>query len=110
MSADLDTKGKFSASPDYLDGYVPSSWDAPHSSLQRGVTWLSMGLLVAAVAIMGIGIFGFAAHSVGAQEHGVTIGIVGWVAGVVLLLASFLGIRIGRSGTRAYRKRTGRLY
>lgn len=110
MSADLDTKGQFSASPEYLDGYVPSSWDAPHSSLQRGVTWLSMGLLVVAVAVMGVGIYGFAADSVDAQEHGVTIGIVGWIAGFVLLFASFLGIRIGRSGTRAYRKRTGRVY
>ncbi|MGP9722617.1 hypothetical protein ACT3SZ_01195 [Corynebacterium sp. AOP40-9SA-29] len=110
MSADLDTKGKFSASPDYLDGYVPSSWDAPHSSLQRATTWLSMALLMLGVSLMGVGIFGFAAASVDAQENGVMIGIVGWIIGFVLLIASFIGIHIGRTGTRNYRKETGRVF
>ncbi|MGJ0182069.1 tetraspanin family protein [Corynebacterium glyciniphilum] len=105
-----DTKGEHSASPEYLEGYVPSSWDAPHSSLHRGVTWMSMGLLLCAVFIMGIGIFGFAAYSVDAQEHGITIGIVGWAVGIVLLLVSFLGVHMGRRGTREYRKETGRVY
>lgn len=109
-SPDLGNKGQDSESPEYLDGYVPSSWDAPHSSLHRSITWMSMGLLICAVFIMGVGIFGFAAYTVDAQEHGVMMGIVGWIVGVVLLIASFIGIRIGRSQTRAYRKRTGRVY
>lgn len=105
-----DKKGEHSASPEYLEGYAPSSWDAPHSSLHRSITWMAMGLLMSAVFIMGIGVWGFAAESVGSQENGVTLAIIGWVVGFVLLFASFLGIRIGRKGTREYRKETGRVY
>src|SRR5690625_7965153 len=38
----------------YIEGYVPSSLSAPHSSLQRTSTWLGMGLLMGTVPPAGI--------------------------------------------------------
>jgi hypothetical protein len=84
MSADLDTKGQFSASPEYLDGYVPSSWDAPHSFTAARRDLDVHGAAGRLGRHHGYRDLRLRAYSVGAQEHGVTIGIVGWVAGVVL--------------------------
>ncbi|MGO3362158.1 MAG: hypothetical protein ACTIL2_06935 [Corynebacterium sp.] len=110
MSAHADSEVMFAGEPEYLDGYVPSSWDSQHSSLQRSLTWMSMGLILVGTYLSGVFVFGFAADSVGAQEHGVTIGIIGLVVSLVFLLGGFFAMHLGRSKYRDYKKRTGRVH
>lgn len=110
MSAHADSEVMFSGTPEYLDGYVPSSWDAQHSSLQRSLTWLGMALILLAISTAGVFVFGFASDSVGAQENGVTIGIVGLIVALVVLFAGFAAVHFGRSEYRKYQKTTGRVH
>lgn len=96
----------------YLDGFVPSTFDAPHSSLQRSSTWIGMGLILVSLAGFGIAIYGFAVNAdtyAIVKDTGVTIGIVGLIIGVVLAIAGATSIHIGRKGYREYTKATGRM-
>ena len=103
---DVMTKGE----PAYLVGYVPSSWDSQHSSLQRALTWLAMAMILLAISFAGVFVYGFATHDIGSQEHGLTIGIVGLVATVVFLLAGFFSVHLARAKYREYKKETGRVH
>jgi len=97
---------------DYLDGFVPSTFDSPHSSLLRGSTWIGMGLILVSLAGFGAFVYGFA---VGADdtspmmEHGTVIGVVGLIVAIVLVIAGAAAIHVGRSGYRSYTKATGRV-
>ncbi|HIW90750.1 MAG TPA: hypothetical protein H9870_03685 [Candidatus Corynebacterium avicola] len=110
MSAHADSEVMFSGEPEYLDGYVPTSWDSQHSSLQRSLTWLGMALILVATAAAGLFVFGFASDSVGSQENGLMLGTVGGVLTVVILLTGFAFVHFGRSAYRDYKKRTGRVH
>ena len=44
----------------YEDGFVPSSYDAPHSSLHRSITWVAMGSILSSLAFFGLAIYGLA--------------------------------------------------
>lgn len=92
----------------YVDGYIPVSYEAPHSSLLKSSTWIGMGLVLASLAGFGILIFGLAANTVGSQENWDLYAIIGGVAAVVLLVAGFGAIATGRKDLKAWRARTGR--
>ncbi|MDR7330870.1 hypothetical protein [Corynebacterium guangdongense] len=95
----------------YIDGYDPMSLNAPHSSLEKGSTWVGMGIWVASLAFAGIWI-----HGLGMVLWG--SGSVNWdptpfliIGGVGLISAWIIGyllIRSGRREYKEYRKRTGR--
>ena len=96
----------------YIEGYVPSSLSAPHSSLQRTSTWLGMGLLMgtvppAGILIWALGVMTEPAGLQSAQQHQ-TLLWIGIVATVIVgVVASFL-IWYGRRYYRQYRAETGR--
>ncbi len=93
----------------YIDGYTPVSYVAPHSSLERASTWTGMGLLLSALAGVGAVLFGLAANSVGTQtENWMTYIIIGAVFAVVLGVAGSLLIMKGRAPYHRYVKETGR--
>lgn len=92
----------------YVEGYHPVSYEAPHSSLLRSSTWIGMGLVLASLAGFGILIFGFGAKAVGSQENWDLYAVVGGVLAVVFLVAGFGAIFAGRSELRKWRARTGR--
>ena len=110
MSAHADSEVMFSGEPEYLDGYVPTSWDSQHSSLQRSLTWIGMALILLAAYAAGLFVYGFASDSVGSQDNGIMLGTVGAVVAVVVLLAAFASVHFGRSSYRDYKKRTGRVH
>ncbi|MDU0479067.1 hypothetical protein QVA66_07420 [Staphylococcus chromogenes] len=92
----------------YVDGYTPVSYEAPHSSLVRTSTWVGMGLVLSSLAGFGTLLFGLAANTVGSQSNWDVYAIIGAVLGAVLLIAGFGAIFMGRSNLRAWRARTGR--
>lgn len=92
----------------YVEGYVPVSYEAPHSSLVRSSTWIGMGLVLASLAGFGTLIFGLGSMTVGSQENWATYAIIGGVLGLALLIGGFAAIFAGRSNLRAWRARTGR--
>lgn len=97
---------------DYLDGFVPSTFDSPHSSLLRAGTWLGMGLILASLAGFGTLVYGFAAAGDDTSPmagDGTLIGIVGLIVAIILVIAGATSIHIGRAGYRAYKKATGRI-
>lgn len=92
----------------YVEGYTPVSYEAPHSSLHRSATWIGMGLVLASLAGFGILIFALGAHSVGTQDNWDLYALIGGVIAAVCLVGGFGGIFMGRSNLRAWRARTGR--
>lgn len=92
----------------YVEGYKPSSYDAPHSSLLKSETWIGMGLLLASLAGFGILIFGLGAKSVGSQDNWDMYALIGGILATVLLIAGFAAIFYGRRDLRVWRTRTGR--
>src|SRR5690625_8010460 len=75
----------------YIEGYVPSSLSAPHSSLQRTSTWLGRGLLMgtvppAGILIWALGVMTEPAGLQSAQRHQTLLwsGIVGTVIGALV--------------------------
>lgn len=96
----------------YIEGYVPNSLSAPHSSLLRTSTWVGMGLMMGSVPFAGILIWalGVITEPAGLQSDAqhqtlLWIGIITTIVGVVV--ASFL-IWFGRRNYRRYRAETGR--
>src|SRR5699024_12614467 len=53
----------------YIEGYVPNSLSAPHSSLQRTSTWLGMGLMMGTVPPAGILIWALSVIVERSEEH-----------------------------------------
>lgn len=90
----------------YEDGFVPSSYDAPHSSLHRSITWVAMGCILASLAGFGMVIFGAASM----QENPMFFIALGLIAGLLLLFGGFLFVHMGRKNYRDYVKRSGRLH
>ena len=90
----------FEGEPTYVDGYLPSSFDSQHSSLQRSSTWCGMGLVLTALAGLGTLIFGFATLDSGTQEHAILT--------LVCVVGGFGLIHYGRRYYRAYVAATGR--
>lgn len=95
----------------YIDGYTPVSYVAPHSSLERGSTWTGMGLLLSALAGVGAILFGVASNSVGQQQDNwMLYVIIGAVFAVVLAVAGTALVMKGRAQYRRYVKETGRIH
>lgn len=94
----------------YKDGFVPSSFDAPHSSLHRSATWIAMGCILSSLAFFGMAIFGAAANTIGTQENWSMFVTIGLIGGVILLFGGFGLVRFGRKNYRDYVKRSGRLH
>lgn len=94
----------------YKEGYVPSSFDSPHSSLHRSITWVGMGLILASVAGFGTLVFGAAVLTDDINPWGMPLLIGGAIMGVGLFLAGAVAIHIGRGNYRDYKKRTGRIH
>jgi hypothetical protein len=92
----------------YIQGYVPVSYSASHSSLGRGSTWVGMALLLSALAGAGTIIFAFASASVGSQEHWTIYLWIGIALTVIPLVGGGAAISYGRRDFHAYSKETGR--
>lgn len=93
----------------YIEGYTPVSYVAPHSSLERGSTWMGMGFLLSALAGVGAILFGVASNSVGQQqENWMLYIIIGAVFAVVLGVIGAVMIKVGRAPYHRYVKETGR--
>ena len=77
----------------YIEGYDPVSFAAPHSSLLRTSTWVGMGLILsclpaAGILIWGLGVWDTPLGTAGEGNYGLTIAIgVGVGAGLALRLA-----------------------
>lgn len=96
----------------YIEGYDPVSLSAPHSSLSRYATWVSMGLILASLFGLGILVWGAGAHFVGwgAQENiSRILMILGGAEMVVTLVLAFILLAVGRKDYKNYRKQTGRV-
>lgn len=100
----------FEGEPHYVEGYVPCSYDSPHSSLHRTSTWLGMGLILSSVVGIGMWVFGLGSHFAQSQalwKEYIIIGVICmltcWILGAYL-------IHRGRRFYRAYRSRTGRIH
>ena len=105
-SAKIDTKNP--ERMHYIKGYVPVSYNAPHSSLERSATWIGMGALLSALAGVGIILFALATQTMGSQENWMTYLWIGVVVAVVLLIVGTVTIIKGPAGYHAYAKETGR--
>lgn len=93
----------------YIDGYTPVSYTAPHSSLERGTTWTGMGLLLVSLAGLGAVLFGLGANSVGTQtENWMLYTVIGAVFFVITGVIGSVLIWKGRAPYRKYVKETGR--
>ena len=92
----------------YEDGFVPSSYDAPHSSLHRSITWVAMGSILSSLVFFGLAIYGLAGAA--GSENSTTFIIGGVIGGVLLLFGGFAMVRIGRANYREYVKRSGRIH
>ena len=93
----------------YIDGYTPVSYTAPHSSLERGTTWTGMGLLLVSLAGLGAVLFGLGANSVGTQtENWLLYTVIGAVFFVITGVIGSVLIWKGRAPYRKYLKETGR--
>ena len=93
----------------YIDGYTPVSYTAPHSSLERGTTWTGMGLLLVSLAGLGAVLFGLGANSVGTQtENWMLYTVIGAIFFVITGVIGSVLIWKGRAPYRKYVKETGR--
>ncbi|WP_288801945.1 hypothetical protein [uncultured Corynebacterium sp.] len=93
----------------YMEGYVPSSLDAPHSSLQRSLTWLGMGFILASMAGLGTMMWGLSSMLNDYRTDGQVFAIAGAVMGFGLLFLGFILVHVGRKNYREYKERTGRI-
>lgn len=96
----------------YVEGYVPNSLSAPHSSLQTTSMWVGMGLLMGSLPPAGIIIWALAvmvqpAGTQTAEQHQALlwIGIIATI--IVAVIAVFL-MWYGRRHLRRFRAKTGR--
>ncbi|WP_018023184.1 hypothetical protein [Corynebacterium ulceribovis] len=100
----MSTEVKQHPKPEYIEGYIPQSLDAPHSSLQTASLWVGMFLVLVGIAASGIGIFGFASGRLGSQENGMSYLIVGAALAVTLWVIGYVLVVFGRRGVKKYRK------
>lgn len=91
----------------YVEGYVPVSYEAPHSSLHKSITWIGMGLVLASLAGFGTLVFGLGAMSAGSQDNWDMYAMIGGVLAAVFLIGGFGAIAAGRKDVKAWRARTG---
>lgn len=92
----------------YEDGFVPSSYDAPHSSLHRSITWVAMGSILSSLAFFGLAIYGLA--GAGNNDNPTSYLIAGLVLGVIFLFGGFFMVHVGRKNYREYVERSGRIH
>ena len=97
----------------YIEGYDPVSFAAPHSSLLRTSTWVGMGSILsclpaAGILIWGLGVWDTPLGTAGEGNYGLTIAI-GVISLVVVAIAAAGTIHYGRRYYRQYRKETGRV-
>ncbi|MEJ6012881.1 hypothetical protein WG936_03345 [Corynebacterium sp. H127] len=92
----------------YVEGYTPVSYEAPHSSLHKSITWIGMGLLLVSLLGFGILIFAIGSKTVGSQANWDLYAMVGGILAAVLVIAGFAAIYAGRADLRKWRARTGR--
>ena len=88
----------------YVDGYRPVSFVAPHSSLLKSITWLGMGLILAALAGLGTLVYGLAGGAPTQNSAMITIGII---LTVILVVAGFGCVYLGRRDWHKFSKETG---
>lgn len=96
----------------YIKGYDPVSLGAPHSSLLKAITWVGMGLFMAALAGYGTALYGFAQMYVGTgtvDHNPAAFAWGGLIGGVIVSIISVICISVGRKDYKAYVKRTGRM-
>lgn len=94
----------------YKEGYTPSSFDAPHSSLHRSITWIAMGCILASLAGFGTMLWGLATMPLDYRDDGQFFAIVGAILGFGLLFLGFFLVHVGRKNYREYKKRSGRIH
>lgn len=96
----------------YIEGYDVVSYEAPHSSLLKPITWIGMGLIMGVLPAIGTLTFGAAQkiypYGVAAQYADILL-IVGAILTVVIGIAAIATVKIGRKDYNAYRKETGRV-
>ena len=96
----------------YLEGYDPVSLTAPHSSLVRTSTWVSMGLILSSLFGLGIFVWGAAASIVGwgaqTQDYSNILLVLGGIQFVVSLVLAWVLLAKGRKPYKEYKQRTGR--
>ena len=97
----------------YIEGYDPVSLAAPHASLNKHATWISMGLILASLHGFGMAVWGGAAmlYGFGAQQHDYAqiMLLIGVVEMVLPLVGGAILLGRGRKDYKAYRKATGRV-
>ena len=90
--------------PTYVEGYHPSSLDAPHSSLNRSSTWVGAGFVLSFVVGAGIFVFGLATHTFETQDNSMFFLITGIIVALAFLVVGFGLIHHGRRYYRQYIK------
>lgn len=93
------------AESQYIDGYVPSSLDAPHSSLQRSKTWVGMGFILAVIPLLGVLTFGLSSQ---VQDHASLFALGGGLGAIAFFTIGAVLIHLGRRNYKEYKERTGR--
>ncbi|MDN8579236.1 hypothetical protein [Corynebacterium bovis] len=106
----IDREAQFAGEPAYLDGYVPSSFDSPHTSLTRVLTWLGAASILASLAFWGTIVFGLATKVYDQNDAADTFLVVGVVGALVFLFGGFFLVHLGRRDYKKYVKRTGRIH
>lgn len=99
-------------SDNYVEGYIPSSLAAPHSSLLTTSMWVGMGLLMGTLPPAGIIIWALSVMSEpaglqSAQQHQ-TLLWIGIVATIIIGVVAVFLMWYGRRFLRQFRARTGR--
>lgn len=94
----------------YVDGYIPSSFDAPHSSLHRTLTWVGMGFWLLLMPALGTVVFAGATLQSGTQDNAMLYLIIGVVASVVCVVLGASFVHAGRKNYRDYKARSGRIH
>ena len=92
----------------YREGYIPSSYDAPHSSLQRSLTWIAMGCILSSMAGFGTMTWGLSSYVHDARADAAAFAFGGAILGFGLLFLGFTLVHVGRKNYRDYKARTGR--
>lgn len=97
----------------YIEGYEPMSFAAPHSSLLRTSTWVGMGLIMGILPAIGIITWGLGIYlfpkGTASEAHVDTTIIIGVVLTVIISIAAIVSVKFGRRYYHQYRKETGRV-
>lgn len=100
----------YSGQLNYVEGYDPVSYVAPHSSLLRARTWIGMGLILATLCPLGIltWVGGMSTRTSAAPVPLTLYLVVGLVLTACSLIGGIVLIYSGRSKYFKYRRETGR--